>query len=53
MGMAMGPGGHGNLQSFSKDRSVNRHQLAPGTLRRIAGFARPYRVKIVLFVLEI
>ncbi len=53
MGMAMGPGGHGNLQSFSKDRSVNRHQLAPGTLRRIAGFARPYRVKIVLFVILI
>ena len=53
MGMAMGPGGHGNLQSFSKDRSVNRHQLAPGTLRRIAGFARPYRVKIILFVILI
>jgi ATP-binding cassette subfamily B protein len=49
----MGPGGHANLQSFSKDRAVNRHQLAPGTLRRIAGFARPYRVKIILFVILI
>ncbi len=30
-------------QSFSKDRSVTAHQLAPGTIRRILGFARPYR----------
>lgn len=38
------------MQSFSKDRSVNDHQLAPGTLRRILGFARPYRRAIAGFL---
>ncbi|HQZ34612.1 MAG TPA: ABC transporter ATP-binding protein [Ilumatobacteraceae bacterium] len=37
-------------QSFTKDRSVNDHQLAPGTIRRILGFARPYRRQLVAFL---
>ena len=32
-----------NLRSFTQDRSVIEHRLTTGTLRRIVGFARPYR----------
>ncbi len=39
--------------SFSQDRSVTDHRLAPGTIRRILGFARPYRVAIALFLILI
>ncbi|MEZ5257846.1 MAG: hypothetical protein R2705_13400 [Ilumatobacteraceae bacterium] len=35
--------------SFTKDRSVVDHQFAPGTIRRIVGFARPYRRQIAMF----
>jgi ATP-binding cassette, subfamily B, bacterial len=38
------------VRGLSRDRSVARHQLAPGTYRRIVGFARPYRRWIVVFV---
>ncbi|MPY94353.1 MAG: ATP-binding cassette domain-containing protein [Acidimicrobiia bacterium] len=41
-----GPG----VRSFARDRSVAQHRLAPGTLRRIAGFARPYRGKLAVFL---
>src|SRR4051794_14804930 len=50
------PGGHGNwatLRSYSRDQSVARQKLAPGTLRRIAAFARPYRRWLVWFLLLI
>ncbi|MBX3312973.1 MAG: ABC transporter ATP-binding protein [Actinobacteria bacterium] len=51
----MGPpaGGHSAFAvrgSFSKDRSVKEHQLAPGTFRRILGFARPYRRQLAAFL---
>jgi ATP-binding cassette subfamily B protein len=36
--------------SYTKDRSVTAHKLTPGTLRRIAGFARPYRRLIAAFL---
>ena len=36
--------------SFAKDRSVADHRLAPGTIRRILGFARPYRALISGFL---
>ncbi|CAN5759667.1 ABC transporter ATP-binding protein [soil metagenome] len=36
--------------SFSKDRTVAERRLAPGTIRRIGGFARPYRKMLVAFV---
>jgi ATP-binding cassette subfamily B protein len=39
-----------SLRSFSRDRAVTRHQLAPGTFRRITAFARPYRTWIIVFV---
>ncbi len=37
-------------KTFSQDRSVVDHRLAPGTLRRVAGFARPYRRAIAIFL---
>ncbi len=43
-------GGGRNARSFVQDRSVTGHTLAPGTLRRIAGFARPYRAEIAVFL---
>lgn len=42
--------GRNPMKAFSKDRSVTSHKLAPGTLRRILGFARPYRGLLILFV---
>ena len=45
-----GPQAYGAVRSLSKDRSVARHQLAPGTIKRIGGFARPYRLRLTLFV---
>ena len=38
------------LRSFVRDSSVTSHKLAPGTLRRIATFARPYRGKLIAFL---
>src|SRR4051812_41605098 len=50
------PGGHGNwatLRSYSRDQTVARQKLAPGTLKRIAAFARPYRLWLVIFLILI
>lgn len=44
-----GPG-FGAVRSFSRDNAVTRQQLAPGTLRRVGAFARPYRGRLVAFV---
>ena len=47
------PGGHqgyGAVRSLAQDRSVTRHRLAPGTLARIATFARPYRGRLTVFI---
>jgi ATP-binding cassette, subfamily B, bacterial len=41
------------LRSFSRDASITSHKLAPGTLRRIAQFARPYRRKLAAFLVLI
>ncbi|MET0908318.1 MAG: ABC transporter ATP-binding protein, partial [Ilumatobacteraceae bacterium] len=41
------------MSSFAQDSSVTSHRLAPGTIRRVMGFARPYRVAIGLFLLLI
>ncbi|MEP1125576.1 MAG: ABC transporter ATP-binding protein [Ilumatobacter sp.] len=37
-------------RSFSQDRSVTDHRLAPGTIPRILTFARPYRWAIAMFL---
>jgi len=47
---------HGNYaaySSFRKDPSVVGQRLAPGTVRRIAAFARPYRAWIALFLVTV
>jgi ATP-binding cassette, subfamily B, bacterial len=41
------------LRSFTRDASITSHKLAPGTLRRIAQFARPYRRKLAAFLVLI
>ncbi|MFC7327296.1 ABC transporter ATP-binding protein [Marinactinospora rubrisoli] len=38
------------FRSFSRDRRVTAHRLRPGTLRRIAGHARPHLRALVLFL---
>ncbi|MEO3827494.1 ABC transporter ATP-binding protein [Actinomadura sp. B10D3] len=38
------------MASFRKDSSVTRQKLKPGTVRRIAGYARPYVRELALFL---
>ena len=38
------------LRSFTRDGSVADQRLAPGTVRRIGTYARPYRGSIVVFL---
>ena len=37
-------------QSMTRDRSVADQRIAPGTVRRILGYARPYRLIIGIFL---
>ncbi|MBU4215175.1 MAG: ABC transporter ATP-binding protein/permease [Actinobacteria bacterium] len=41
------------LVGFTRDRSVTDHQLSRTTLRRILGFARPYRSQLAVFLVVI
>ncbi|HVX43952.1 MAG TPA: ABC transporter ATP-binding protein, partial [Mycobacteriales bacterium] len=43
-------GGYGGW-SFTRDRSVTKQQLTPGTVKRIITFARPFRSKIAAFLI--
>jgi ATP-binding cassette subfamily B protein len=38
------------MHGFSRDQSVTKQKLKPGTVRRIAGYARPYRLDLVIFL---
>ena len=38
------------MRSYTRDRSVTQQKLKPGTVRRIASYARPYRVALALFL---
>lgn len=50
----MGGGRHvPGLWSMSRDRSVTKQKLAPGTVRRIARFASPYRRILIVFLVVI
>ncbi|MGN9784348.1 ABC transporter ATP-binding protein [Nonomuraea sp. ZG12] len=51
--MAMMGGGFGPSvwASLRRDGSVTKQRLSPGTVRRIAGYARPYTKQIVAFLL--
>jgi ATP-binding cassette subfamily B protein len=51
MGMHMG--GWGLLRSLRSEESTRQHQLTPGIVRRIAGFARPYRGALAVFLVLI
>ncbi|WP_084463760.1 ABC transporter ATP-binding protein [Microtetraspora fusca] len=46
--MAMMGGGYGPqvMRSLRRDSSVTKERLAPGTVRRIAGYARPFKRQI-------
>ena len=46
------PGGRG-MRGFGQDRAVAQQRLAPGTLRRILAFARPYRAQLAVFLVLI
>jgi ATP-binding cassette subfamily B protein len=46
----MDPRGFMMMRSFTRDRSITQQRLKPGTVRRIASYARPYRVALALFL---
>ncbi|MDA8033055.1 MAG: ABC transporter ATP-binding protein [Actinomycetota bacterium] len=46
----LGSGMHAGLRTFRRDDSVRGHRFAPGTWRRILGFARPYRRLLTVFI---
>jgi ATP-binding cassette, subfamily B, bacterial len=49
-----GPGGGAmTMRGFFRDRTVNEHRLTRDTLRRILGFARPYRARLALYLVII
>ena len=39
------------MRGFSRDPSVIKQKLKPGTVRRIAGYARPYRLDLAVLLL--
>ncbi|GAA3728571.1 ABC transporter ATP-binding protein [Salinactinospora qingdaonensis] len=39
------------FRSFSRDKGVTSERLSSGTVRRIAGYARPYLTELLLFLL--
>src|SRR4051794_40402393 len=46
-----GPAGWQIMHSFRRDSSVTEKQLPPGTVKRIARFAAPYKRQLVWFLL--
>jgi ATP-binding cassette, subfamily B, bacterial len=38
------------MRGFARDPSVTKQKLKPGTIRRIAGYARPYRLDLTIFL---
>jgi ATP-binding cassette subfamily B protein len=49
--MHPGPGQLHMMRGFTADSSVTKQQLKRGTVRRIAGYARPYRRDLAIFLL--
>ncbi len=39
------------MRGFTRDPSVTKQRLKPGTVRRIARYARPYRLELAIFLL--
>ena len=50
MGVSPGMGGHSTLQSLQRDPSVKAQKIAPGTARRVFGLLRPYRGRLIVFL---
>src|SRR5690242_10237236 len=48
--MAHGPGGFMMARGFRMDPTVTKQKLKPGTIKRIAGYARPYRVQLSIYL---
>jgi ATP-binding cassette subfamily B protein len=51
MSMGQGMGNWHAIRSFTQDRSVAKQKLAPGTVKRIVRFARPYRALITVLLI--
>jgi ATP-binding cassette, subfamily B, bacterial len=47
----MNPSSWQAMRSFTRDPTVTRQRLKPGTVRRVAGYARPYRRELIIFLL--
>src|SRR3984957_9214286 len=45
------PGGMMMARGFRMDPGVTKQKLKPGTIKRIAGYARPYRVQLTFFLI--
>jgi len=39
------------MRGFRMDPSITKQKLKPGTIRRIAAYARPYRMYLAVFLL--
>src|SRR4051794_40485783 len=46
-----GPAGWQIMHSFRRDSSVTERRLPPGTIRRIARFAAPYKRQLLWFLI--
>ena len=51
--MGMQRGGWGLMHSMRREAEVKQHKLTAGIARRIAGFARPYRKMLAVFLVLI
>ena len=38
------------MRSFTRDKSVTQQRLSRGIVRRIASYARPYRLDLIIFL---
>src|SRR5579863_723996 len=43
--------GHMMVRGFRMDPSITKQKLKPGTIRRIATYARPYRLHLAVFLM--
>ena len=51
--MSMSGGPWSTLRSYTRDPSVKEKKLAPGTVRRILSYARPYKLIITFFIITL
>jgi ATP-binding cassette subfamily B protein len=47
----MNPASWQAMRSFTRDSAVTSQRLKPGTVRRVASYARPYRRDLIVFLL--